>query len=52
MTNSGIDFIKEIEHKIQSGLANDPKPIEGIKINEDDQDWGSSGLENYLRDSK
>lgn len=52
MTNSVTDFVKEIEHKIQSGLANDPKPMEGTKINEDDQDWGSSGLENYLRTTK
>ncbi len=47
MTKTGSEFIREIEEKIREAVANDPKPQQGLTMNEDDQDWGSSGLSRY-----
>ena len=48
MTKTGSEFIREIEEKIREAIANDPKPQQGLTMNEDDQDWGSSGLSRYI----
>jgi hypothetical protein len=47
MTKTENEFIREIEEKIREAVANDPKPQQGLTMNEDDQDWGSSGLTRY-----
>jgi hypothetical protein len=47
MSKSSEDFIKEIEQKIKKAVGGEPGQDQGLFINEDNQDWGSSGLEHY-----
>lgn len=47
MRKTSEDFIKEIEQKIKKAAGGEPGQDQGLFINEDNQDWGSSGLEHY-----
>ena len=47
MRKTSDDFIKEITQKITKTAGGEPGQDQGLFINEDNQDWGSSGLEHY-----
>jgi len=47
MRKTSEDFIKEITQKLTNTAGGEPGQDQGLFINEDNQDWGSSGLEHY-----
>ena len=47
MRKTSDEFIREITQKITKTAGGEPGQDQGLLINEDNQDWRSSGLEHY-----